>query len=281
VAEEMYQNLVRSVDPQAPESVHLADYPEAELTSVDRRLMENTRLVMRVASLGRAARSKAGIKVRQPLAEVLVKPRSPQERESLERLSSQITDELNIKALRILERDEEVIVYSVKPNLPVLGPKYGKEIPRIVAALRAIDPSSVATAQRRGQNLTLDGFSVLPEEVLVEASPKAGFAVAQDGDMLVAVSTTLSKDLLAEGLARELVHRIQSIRKNAGLDIADKIITHYRAPILFVETLASFTDYVKQETLSLELTEGEPPEGAYREEHNIEGQAVLLAVKRA
>jgi len=281
LAEELYQNLVRSVDPDVPESVHLADYPVADLGFVDRRLMEDIRLVMKVASLGRAARSKAGLKVRQPLAEVWVRPRSAAESESLERLASQILDELNVKALRLLEREEDVLEYSVRPNLPLLGPKYGKEVPRIVAALRAMEPSAVAASQRRGQTLTLDGLAVSPEDVLVEATPRPGYAVAQESDMLVAVATTLSSNLLAEGLARELVHRVQSMRKNAGFDIADKIITFYQGPEAIRDTVDAFADYVKQETLSVDLAEGAPPEGAYREQHNIEGQTVVLAVKRA
>ena len=281
VAEELYQNLVRSVDATAPESVHLSDYPVADESLIDRQLMEDTRMVMRIASLGRAARSKAGIKVRQPIAEVLVRPRNPQEKECLERLASQILEELNVKSLRILDREEDVVDYSVKPNLPLLGPKYGKDMPRIVAALRAMQPPAVAAAQRRGQNLSLDGFDISPEEVIVDISPRAGYAVAQESDWLVAVTTVLTPQLLSEGMAREIVHRIQSMRKNAGFDIADKITTYYRDGGSIKDTIEQYLDYVKQETLSVDVVNSEPPEGAYREDHKIEGETVLLGVLKA
>ncbi|MDP2660120.1 MAG: DUF5915 domain-containing protein, partial [Dehalococcoidia bacterium] len=279
-SEMVYRNLVCSVDPSAPESVHLADYPIADASMINRGLMDDTRLIMKIASLGRAARSKASLKVRQPVAEVVVRPRNPQERASLERLASQILDELNVKSLRFLDREEEVMDYGVKPNLPLLGPKYGKEMARIVAALRAMEPSAVASAQRRGQSLSLDTFTILPEEVIVEARPKAGFAAAQEGDWLVAVTTVLTPELVSEGLAREIVHRVQSMRKSAGFDIADKITTYVQGGEAMKGAIARFASYVKQETLSVEIAEGEPPEGAYREEHEIEGEAVLLAVQR-
>jgi isoleucyl-tRNA synthetase len=288
LAEELYQNLVRSVDPAAPESVHLTDWPMADVAQVDQRLREETRLVMKVASLGRAARSKAGLKVRQPLATILVRPRSPSEGEALLRLAPQILDELNIKELRLTEGGEELLEYTIKPNLAALGPKYGRELSRIAAALSSLEPRAVASAVSRGQNVSLDGYILEPEEVLVEAHPKPGWAVAEEADppagrqgWLVAVSTELSPDLLAEGLARELVHRLQSMRKEAGFDIADKITTYYQGSDHLAETLERFADYLQQETLSLALVRGTPPEGAYQAEYQIEGERVLLGVKKA
>jgi isoleucyl-tRNA synthetase len=199
VAEDMYQNLVRSVDGDEPESVHLAQWPEANDSAVDQRLMDETRTVMRAVSLGRAARSKAGIKVRQPLARVVVKPRAPAEAEGLRRLEGQVLEELNVKALAVVDKD--------------------------------VDLEGLATA-------------------------------ADEGGYSVGLDTEITPDLADEGLARELVHRVQNLRKAAR------------------EVLDRHGDYVRQETLSEELVEGPPPEDAHGEEQKIDGQMVRLAVRR-
>jgi isoleucyl-tRNA synthetase len=219
VAEEMYQNLVCSASPDEPESVHLAEWPVADPSLVDEGLMADTRLVMRVASLGRNARAKAGIKVRQPLAKVLVGPRHPAEAEALRRLESQVLDELNVKKLEV--------------------------------ASGAVGGDAV------------------------------NVALAEEGGYTVALDTVVTPDLADEGLAREIVHRLQTMRKNAGFDIADYITTHYQGDAQITRVLRQFEVYVRQETLSRELVEGLPPEGAYVEEHKLAGQGVRLAVKRS
>jgi len=218
VAEEMYQNLVRSAFPAEPESVHLAEWPQADSSLVDDALMADTRLVMRVASLGRNARAKAGIKVRQPLAKVLVRPRHAAEAESLRRLAPQVLDELNVKELAV-----------------------------------AIEEAAIQTP---------------------------GLALAEEGGYAVALDTAVTPELADEGLAREIVHRLQTMRKNAGFDIAGYITTHYQGDADIARVLRQFEDYVRQETLSRELVEGPPPEGAYAEEHKLGGRSVRLAVKR-
>jgi isoleucyl-tRNA synthetase len=218
VAEEMYQNLVCSAFPDEPESVHLAEWPQADSSLVDEGLMADTRLVMRVASLGRNARAKAGIKVRQPLAKVLVWPRHPAEAEALHRLAPQVLDELNVKEL-----------------------------------------------------------AVAAEEAALQGE---GLALAEEGGYAVALDTAITPELANEGLARDLVHRLQTMRKNAGFDIADYIATHYQGDADIARVLRQFEDYVRQETLSRELVEGPPPQDAYVEEHKLAGRSVRLAVKR-
>ncbi|MCH7522628.1 MAG: class I tRNA ligase family protein [Chloroflexi bacterium] len=219
VAEEMYQNLVRAADKEAPESVHLAEWPESDPTQVDQRLMDETRLIMRVVSLGRAARSKAGIKVRQPLSRVVVKARAASEGKGLKRLESQLIEELNVKALELAEVDG-----------------------------------------------ALDGLTVAEDE--------SGYAVGLD--------TAVTPELAEEGLARELVHRIQSLRRAAGFDISDHITTYYQGPPRLQAVLQRHGDYVRQETLSEELVEGAPPTGAgaHTEAQKLDGEPLTLAVLR-
>ncbi len=218
LAEELYQNLVRSVFPEAPNSVHLADFPMADRTKIDKQLAADTRLVVKISSLGRAARSQAGIKVRQPLAHVVVSVSSNTEQESLERLKPQVLDELNVKGLEFVDD---------------------------VAKL-----------------------------------DKEGYVISSEGGYLVAITTELSPELQAEGMAREIVHRLQIMRRSAGFDIADYIITYYQTEAYLRQVMENFTDYIKQETLSRQLVEGVPDEGVFTESHKLGGYDILLGVKR-
>ncbi len=219
IAEEIYRNLVCSVDSKAVESVHLADFPVADLAQVDEQLVEATRLAITVCSLGRAARAKAGIKVRQPLSKALVRVRSAGEKKSLQRLAHQILDELNVKELEFQEGEA--------------------------------------------------------------VSDKPGYALVSEGDYWVAVATELSPELEAEGIAREMVRRLQTMRRSAGLDIADYIITYYQGGDSIQRVMTEFADYIKQETLSRELISMVPPGGIYTERFRISGHEVSLGIKKA
>jgi isoleucyl-tRNA synthetase len=281
LAEEMYQNLVCSVDGSAPDSVHLASWPEADPAhEVDERLAEDMRLVMRIVSLGRAARSKAGVKVRQPLSTLYVKLRSRAEAESLSRLQALLADELNVKSISVIESEEEFLGYEVKPDLSVMGPRYGGQVGAIQEALRRADPASVARAVASGAPLHIDGWELTAEDVLVSSVDREGYASAEEAAYVVVVATELTPELADEGLAREVVHRLQSMRRNAGFEIAHRIVTYYQGGEALRRVMQRFADYVRQETLSLELVESEPPSGAHVETHTLDGQEVTLAVRR-
>jgi len=206
LAEELYQNLVCSVSPEAPESVHLTDFPVADKSKIDKQLMADTQLVMKVSSLGRADRSEKGIKVRQPLPHVALTVPSSSEKKALERLGDQIREELNVK------------------------------------------------------------------HFTVDINVKLGLSARMD--------INLTPELEAEGMAREIVRRLQAMRRSAGFDIADHIITYYQGEDYIKQVMADFSDYIKQETLSKELVDGVPEEGAFTERHKISGYDILLGVKR-
>jgi isoleucyl-tRNA synthetase len=280
IAEELYQNLVRSVYADAPESVHLADYPVADSSLIDARLSQATRLAMKVSSLGRSARSKAGVRVRQPLSRVLVAIRSSEEQALLEHVSSQIADELNVKEVVPLEREEDVLDFQVRLNPAIAGAKYGAQMSQVSDALSQADPTAVALKVRAGSTVEIGGYVLPPEEVVVAASDKPGYASASEGGYTVAISTELTDDLKQEGLARELVHRLQNMRRSAGFDIADHIVTYYAGAESLVRVMAEFAPYIMQETLSEELVEGEAPLGAYTESQSIDGAEVVLGVVR-
>ena len=232
LAEEMYQNLVRSMDRDAPESVHLASFPIADDSLIDPQLMEATRLAMRISSLGRDARSRAGRKVRQPLQKILVKTRESSEGTLIEQMKEQILEELNVKGVEVLLPDDAFC--------------------------------------RRASELSGDARAVRVDD----------YQVVSEGGYLVAVDIRVTPELAEEGLARELVHRIQNLRRAAGFEITDRILSFYEGPEQVHRVMTGFADYIRQETLSEELQERRPEEGTYVETHQVQGMEVVLGVKR-
>ena len=233
VAEEMYQNLVCSVDPSAPDSVHLSEFPVADESLVDQPLMEATQLAMKLASMGRAARSKAGLKVRQPLAKVLVKVRAPAEREYIDQVRPQVLEELNIKDIQVIEGDSPIAKQVLE--------QAGEETETILSV--------------------------------------ANYSVSLDGGYMVAVDGDISPELAEEGLAREVVHRIQGMRRSANFDVTDRIVTYYQGPSEFADVMqGAFADYIRDETLSTQLVDGSPDKEAATESTKIEGMEITLAV---
>ncbi len=281
VAEEIYRNLVVSLDQSAPDSVHLAGFPVADESLIDKELSEGMRLAMRVSSLGRAARSKAKIRVRQPLAKVLVKPRSSTEWEALRKLASHVIDELNVKEVIPFQDEGDVVEFTVKPNLQLLGPKLGPELPKLQKLLGAADSLQIAGLVNSNRQVRLNGYSLEPGELLVETSDKKGYASAMEAGYLVAIDTNLTPDLANEGMTRELVHLVQNMRRSAGFHIADRIVTWYQGNDRIARVMEKHGGYIKEETLSLDLQPGKAEDGAYVEDHRIDGAAVTLGVKRA
>jgi isoleucyl-tRNA synthetase len=299
LAEEMYQNLVvgdegrRTKDGRVPESVHHCPYPEMDESLVDRQLLDDTALAQRVVSLGRAVRNKAGLKVRQPLKGMVVRAPSQAEAEALGRLEPQVLEELNVKKMEVTQQVGDLITYVIKPNLPVLGPKYGAKLGPIRAALGVADPAEIAARVEAGEAVALslaDGESVElePSEVLVETREREGYAVAQEGGLVVAFDTELTEELVQEGIARDLVRLVNDMRKSAGFDVSDRITLTYSVSGADgkngVENLrgalAGHQEYLKAETLADDMREGSGEEGAYSQEEKFGGAVVRLAIKR-
>ena len=279
LAEELYQNLVRSFDKEAPESVHLTDYPIADISLIDKDLSDGTHLVMTVSSMGRSARSKASIKVRQPLANVRITVASRRDKAALERSADQIQDELNVKEVICIHGD---ISYRIEPNRKQLRKRLGKDAERVAIAIENLTDEEVvkiAGKMQKHEDVDIDGHNLSEQELsLVTNTP--GYVGIVSRGIAVEVATKITSELADEGLARELVHRIQFMRRSAGFDIADYIETYYQGGESIQRVMANFDSYIKQETLSQTLTENNPPEGAFSENHKIEGQGFTLAVKK-
>ncbi|MBI9045144.1 MAG: isoleucine--tRNA ligase [Anaerolineaceae bacterium] len=283
VSEVIYQNIVRNVQDDAYESVHHTSYPEADQAVIDEQLIEEMDLARRVASLGLSARGSANLKVRQPLAKALafVESGKAELRDSLVEI---VADELNVKGLEFVDQAEKLVSYRILPNNKLLGPKFGKDFPKARAALAALDSTKVAksVAAKQEVEMVVDGETYLltAEEIVVETKPAEGLAVAADKGVTVAVDAVLTDELRAEGLAREVVRRIQAMRKNAGFNIEDRITTWYQAVGDMQNVVSTWSEYIKSETLTTELIAGTPASDTYVEEHKVDGEVVTIGIKQ-
>jgi len=255
--EELYQNLVHKVNIHAPSSVHLCDWPQANEALVDEQLVRETHLVMRIVGLGRSAREKAQIKVRQPLNALYVRVPSSAEEEALQRLSEQVLEELNIKHLELMSSDSDMLTYTLKPQVKVLGPKYGRLVQKILARFKALDEHGTREAAKILNetgvlSFTIDGQQVelTPQEVEVVATAKPGFVTAEERGYVVALETTITPELREEGLVRDLTHYIQDMRKKAGFNIEDHIGLALYTDAELAHMLRDFSNAIMAETLT-------------------------------
>ncbi|AWN23130.1 isoleucine--tRNA ligase [Deinococcus irradiatisoli] len=262
LAETLYQNLVRRVDSSAPESVHLASWPVVDEALSAPALVGEMDAVLRVVGLGRAVRGQTGLRQRQPLPRVMLRARSSEMTQALGRFKEQIEEELNVKEVELLDQYAELVSYQLRPNLPLLGKKFGKAVPQVRAALQAADASEVARAVRDGKQFevtlpTGERFELGPDEVLVDAKSPEGFAAMEEAGYLVAFDTQLTRDLELEGLARDLVRGVQDARKKAGFEVSDRITLHLDLGGDAREAAEVWQDYLMSETLAETLVFGQ------------------------
>ncbi|MDP1544818.1 MAG: isoleucine--tRNA ligase [Anaerolineales bacterium] len=285
LAEELYQNLVRSVDETAPESVHLAEWPAVMEEFIDQALNGEMELVMKLVSLGHSARQKANRKVRQPLAEAAFSVGNNTERAALLKNVEVIQDELNVKQVRLLDAATEAVSHTVKPLPKQLGQKYGNKFPVIQKAILAMNAEEAAHVLQSGKPLEVkaggETFLILSDEVEVKAMAKEGFAVAEEGAYVAALVTDLTSELIAEGRAREFVRRVQDLRKTANLDVSDRIELFVEASAGLKTAIEAHADYIKAETLTVSLTFAAPPANAAVVEDGFEGETVKVGLVKS
>ena len=277
MSDEIYDNL----DGSEP-SVHLCDFPAPEADAHDRELERAMAVSRETVRLGLAARSQAKVKLRQPLrAGVVVATGS--EREAIERLSSIVAGELNVKELRFVAGAEELGRYEVRPNYRSLGPRFGKSMPRVADAVAALDAGAVAEAMGAGRpvGLSVDGreHELSAQDLQLVLAPPEGYAVEREGSHAVALELELDPALEREGLAREVVHAVQSARKAAGLAVEDRIVLDLGGDAELVAAARDHQAYVAGETLAVELSfngGGTEPESTV-----IDGRELLIGLRRA
>ena len=285
LAEELYQNLVCSVDRSAPESVHIADWPAYDEALIDEKLNADMRLVMRLASLGHSARNQAAIKVRQPLAEASFSVGSMKETRALEDYAAILADELNVKKVSALSSAGEAVSYSLNPLPKQLGQKYKSEFPKVRQAILALESEQAAQQLLNGDSISVtvgdDTLEILPEEVEVRAEARSGLEVASEGAYLAALQTQLTPELVREGLAREFVRRVQDLRKQADFDIADRIHMQVSASPNLEQAIRDYQDYIMGETLTLKLEFGELEDSAASGDFEFDAEHARVGLDKA
>ncbi len=284
VTELLYQNLVVAVQDGAPKSVHHSEWPAVDSGIVDEGLVADMAVVRSVVALGHAVRAAANLKVRQPLARAAAAV-PPGVRDRLLRHAPVIMDELNVKALDLVDDESELVSYKLLPENRQLGAKFGPLFPKVRAALSAIDPQQAALELRAGKaiRLTVEGQEVelSAAEVLVRPQPRPGFATKSEADCVVALETTVTDELREEGWVREIVRHVQDQRKTAGFAVTDRIRTRFEATPKLAKAIAGYADYIKKETLSVELSDGLAPAGDAAHEDEFDGEKIRLTVAKA
>jgi isoleucyl-tRNA synthetase len=288
VTEAMYQNLARTVNQDVCESVHHCEWPEANMDAVDQDLLDRMALAMQIAALGRSARSTSNVKLRQPLARARVY--AGDRATDLGDLAELVTDELNLKALEFVEQEADLVEYEIGLLPNILGPKHGKRFPLVRQAIAAMGTEGAAALARRfqaGLGVTVEmgdggpAVELLPEEVEVRIHGREGYAVAEEKGIVVAVDVTLTPELAREGLARDLVRRVQALRKEAGFQIDDRIVTYWDGDEELSAIVDEWRDYIQAETLSQALVSGPVPAKVDQQVSlKLGGHPLTLGVKR-
>ena len=278
MTEDIYQNLVRSVDSSAKESIHLCDFPEVNEAQIDKELEENMERVLKVVVLGRACRNKSNIKNRQPIGKMFVKA----DFDLPEFFQEIITEELNIKEVEFTDDVRAFTSYSFKPQLRTVGPKYGKFLGKIKEALASLDGNSAMDKINAGEPLTFDfdGNEVVleKEDLLIDMAQVEGYVSEADGDVTVVLDTNLSDELLEEGFVREVISKIQTMRKEAGFEVMDKIVVNVANNDKVKDVVERNIDEIKSEVLA-DNVEFDTIKG-YEKEWNINGEKVTLSVEK-
>ena len=263
LAEHIYQNLVRTVDEDAPISVHMSTWPAENEAYDDDSLLFDIGVVQKVVGLARAARGQSRVRTRQPLSRLLLRAPDDAAAKALADHKEQILEELNVKTIEFIARDEGLVNYRIKPNLPRLGKErgMGKELPDIRRALEKEDGAEVAGKVARGENIMISipsGEILLTgEDLLIETSSAEGYACGADAGYLTALDTSLTEELIREGIAREMIRTVQESRKQAGLEVSDRIVLGVSGSAGVEAALDEFRDYLMSETLATEWQIGQ------------------------
>ncbi len=278
MTEEIYQNLVRSIDRNAPESVHLCDFPPVDELHIDRQLEADMDEVLKVVVLGRAARNTANLKNRQPIGKMYVKA----DHDLSDFYIEIIEDELNVKSVEFVEDVRNFTSYSFKPQLKTVGPKYGRQLNNIRRALSEVDGNAAMDTLKAEGALTFDfdgeTVTLKEEDLLIDMAQTEGYVSESDGDVTVALDTALTPELIEEGFVRELVSKIQTMRKEAGFEVTDHINVYQNGNDKLEKILEKYADTIKREVLAEHIFLKET--AGFKKEWNINGENGTLGVEK-
>lgn len=278
MTEEIYQNLVCNIDKNAPESIHLCDYPVADESCIDEKLEDNMDEVLKIVVMGRAARNTANIKNRQPIGRMFVK--APHELSVF--YQEIIEEELNVKTVVFTDDVRDFTSYSFKPQLKTVGPKYGKQLNNIRKALSEVDGNTAMDTLNEKGALTFefDGSEVVltKEDLLIDTAQMEGYVSEGDNTVTVVLDTNLTPELIEEGFVRELISKIQTMRKEAGFEVMDHILITSEGNEKIAGILEAHGEVIKSEVLAEDITLGKA--AGYTKEWNINGENVTLGVEK-
>ncbi|TSA19445.1 isoleucine--tRNA ligase [bacterium] len=283
LAEELHQNLHAVAKHGAPESVHLCDLPAADERVINQVLELRMERAIKIVSLVRAMRMKSNLKVRQPLKKIILPVSNEQDRAVIKQMEDVILEEINVKQIEFVTDDSGIVRKKAKPNFRSLGQKFGKTVQPIAARIREFTPQEISQLEREGtMTLPINGveYAIGKEDVEILHEDIEGWMVESDGSMTVALDTELDEGLIEEGLAREFVNRVQNMRKDAGLEVTDRIRIYYRSTERLTKALARLSGYVQQETLATEVS-NTPPETLALVEADINGEAASIGIEKS
>ncbi len=280
IAEEIYQNLVRSLDKNAPESVHFCSYPVCDESMIDTKLNEGMEKVLRIVLLGRACRSASGVKNRQPLSKVII---CSTDKLTLDKgLVMLIEDELNVESVEILHDADEYVSYELKPQLKTLGPKYGKLLGAIREYLGKVNPNEAVAKVKKGEALTFETngekVEIYQDDLLISLKNKEGYSSESDGVFTVVLDTTLSDDLIEKGMINEFVSKVQNLRKDSGFEVVNHIEIQVEGDKEFIEILNKNQTSFKKTLLADSFSVG--TNGTNSAQLSVNGENITIYIKK-
>jgi isoleucyl-tRNA synthetase len=283
LAEELHQNLNAVSKLGLPESVHLCMLPVPDESVINPVLERRMERAITIVGLVRAMRMKSNLKVRQPLKKIILPVSNEQDRAVIKQMEDVILEEINVKQIEFVTDDSGIVRKKAKPNFRSLGQKFGKAVQPVAARIREFTSSEISALERDGSmNIVINGVetTIVKEDVEILHEDIQGWMVESDGSMTVALDTELNAELIDEGLAREFVNRVQNMRKDAGLEVTDRIKIYYRSKDRLTKALARLSAYVRQETLATELS-NTPPETLILAEAEINGESASIGIEKS
>ncbi len=283
VTENMYQNLVRNVNPDSPESIHLCDFPSADVSRINNKLVRQVDALKKAVELGRSSRNKASLKIRQPLQTLAYVTDDDGVAEFFENYRDVIMDELNVKSIERCQTASQLVGYSVKPNLPVIGGSYGKSLPEIRSHILEEDPEYIVSKLDEKGEYSLEVqnnvINLTAEHFLVEMISKEGYTSSEGEGLTIGITTEISDELLQEGMVRDIIRHVQMLRKEAGFAVEDRIKVFAVFPDTLQQAMDTFSEYFCNETLAVEVITSSQS-GEFSKEITVRDNTFSIGIKR-
>jgi|TARA_B100001996_G_scaffold370839_1_gene345553 isoleucyl-tRNA synthetase len=283
MSEKIYQNLVCNIDNSLPESIHLCDYPVIDDKKIDQKMVEQVDTIRKIVELGRSARNKAELKIRQPLKELCFHLSDNSVEEFIIENQKIILEELNVKKIKYVKSTDKLIAYEIKPNLPLIGQDYGKELPAIKDAIIKMDSDKIVSDLNQSGEVEIpissNSIVLKRDAFLINKESKKGYTSESDGNITVGLSTELTEKLIQEGIVRDVIRHVQIMRKNANFAVEDRINIYGSFDGQIGDAIKAYKDYFKNETLTVNMID-EFQSGEYEESFEIKGTSIKIGINR-